>query len=383
MPHPRRKPPRDPRPTRRAVTEDEAAGDVAAPGPAHAGPRSGGAHRRLLLGSYTGQGGAAGIGVAEYAASGAVSLVGEVPVENPSYLARHPSGRTLYAVNEQEDGGITAVAVGVGGAYEVLGTVPAGGSAPCQVAVHPSGDWLLSAAYGSGSVAVHAIERDGALGALTAHVVHDDPPPGPGQQGPHAHQLLPSPDGRHALACDLGTDTVYSYAFDETAGTLREVARAALTPGAGPRHLTFHPNGAYAYLANELDDTVAVCAYDAATGALTPAAPLGTGTTAPSAPSQFVVTGDGAHAYLGNRGDETLTRYAVEDGGAGLRLLDTVPLDVAFPRHLALSPDGRLLFVGGQRSDAVQVFGVDEASGELSPLEGKVDVPSPVFLLPV
>ena len=46
----------------------------------------------------------------------------------------------------------------------------------------------------------------------------------------------------------------------------RQVSQARTRPGAGPRHLTFHPGGRFAYLANELDNTVTVCAYDPATG---------------------------------------------------------------------------------------------------------------------
>ncbi len=169
--------------------------------------------------------------------------------------------------------------------------------------MHPGGRYLLSADYGSGTVAVHRIEESGAVGERTALVTHSEPAPGPGQQGPHAHQFVTAPDGGHVLAVDLGTDTVYTYRLDERAGTLTEVARASARPGAGPRHLTFHPGGRFAYLANELDNTVTVCAYEPGSGRLRigEAQPTGTG-SGTSYPAQFVVTGDGRYAYLANRG---------------------------------------------------------------------------------
>ncbi|TXS43210.1 lactonase family protein [Streptomyces sp. uw30] len=320
----------------------------------------------LYLGTYTSvQGGGQGIGLATYdPATGAVTGTGTIPgVADPSYLALHPDGRTLYAVNEREDGAVTAVRLAD---RKVLGSRSTGGAAPCHLSVHPSGRWLLSANYGTGSVAVHPIDASGALGERTELVTHSSPAPGPGQDGPHAHQFVTSPDGRHVLAVDLGTDTVYTYRLDQKAGTLGEVARAQAKPGAGPRHLTFHPGGRYAYLANEVDNSVAVCAYDPGTGRLAIGEEQDTGTgSGTSYPAQLVVTPNGRYAYLANRGHNSLARYAVEAKGARLRLLDTVPVSGDFPRQIALSPDGALLFAANQRSSTVSVFHVDEASGEL------------------
>ncbi|MGW1067661.1 lactonase family protein [Streptomyces aureus] len=322
--------------------------------------------RPLYLGTYTsGDGGGRGIGVASYdPETGAITGAGVVTgVADPSFLAVHPDGRTLYAVDERGAGAVTAVRLP---GHEVLGSRSTGGSGPCHLSVHPGGRWLLSANYASGSVAVHPVDASGALGERTDLVTHTSPAPGPGQQGPHAHQFLTSPDGGHLLAVDLGTDTVYTYRLDESRGTLTEVSRARTRPGAGPRHLTFHPGGRYAYLADEVDDTVTVCGYDPATGRLTMGEPQSTGTGGgTSYPAEILVTADGSYAFLANRGDNTLTRYAVEADGARLRLLDTVPVGGDFPRHIAFSPDGRLLFAANQRSGTVTVFAVDRESGEL------------------
>ncbi|MGW3630015.1 lactonase family protein [Streptomyces sp. NPDC005122] len=324
------------------------------------------AARRLFLGTYTSvDGGGKGIGLATYdSATGAITSTGTVTgVADPSYLAVHPDGRTLYAVDEQPEGRVTAVRLA---GNKVLGSRSTGGSGPCHLSVHPSGRWLLSANYGSGSVAVHPIDASGALGERTALVTHTRPAPGPGQQGPHAHQFLTGPDASHVLAVDLGTDTVYSYRLDLSDGTLAEVSQAHTRPGAGPRHLTFHPGGRFAYLANEVDNTVVVCGYDRTSGRVTVGKAQSTGTgTGTNYPSQFLVTSDGAYAFLANRGANSLTRYAVEADGARLRLLDTVPVHGDFPRQIAFSPDERLLFAANQRSGTVSVFHVDGASGGL------------------
>ncbi|GHE76309.1 hypothetical protein GCM10014715_34040 [Streptomyces spiralis] len=346
------------------VPSETAAPEAAARSGTPAGKGSG--PRPLYLGTYTSvEGGGAGIGLAVYdPVTGAVTGRGTLTgVPDPSYLAVHPNGRTLYAVDERQDGGVTAVRLAD---RKALGTRSTGGAGPCHLSVHPGGRWLLSANYQSGSVAVHPIDGSGALGERTDLVTHSSPPPGPGQQGPHAHQFVTAPDGRHVLAVDLGTDTVYTYRLDTRTGRLTETSQAHTRPGAGPRHLTFHPGGRYAYLADEVDDTVTVCAYDPPTGRLTVGRPQSTGSgPGTNYPAQILVTADGRFAYLANRGDNSLARYAVEAGGSRLRLLDTVPVAGDFPRQIAFSPDGRLLFAANQKSSTVSVFHVDRVSGAL------------------
>ncbi|MEU8984035.1 lactonase family protein [Streptomyces sp. NPDC058251] len=370
-----------PAPSPAAPRAAEAPTPGASPSPS---PTSAPGPRPLYVGTYTSvDGGGTGIGLAGYdPATGRITGTGTLTgVGDPSYLALHPNGRTLYAVNERDDGGVTAVRIPKN---SVLGTRGTGGAAPCHLSVHPSGRWLLSANYGSGSVAVHPIDASGALGERTDLVTHSSPAPGPGQQGPHAHQFITSPDGGHVLAVDLGTDTVYTYRLDQSKGTLTEVSQAHTRPGAGPRHLTFHPGGRYAYLANEVDNTVAVCAYDPATGRLAPGEAQSTGTGAgTSYPAQFLVTSNGSYAYLANRGHNSLTRYAIEADGARLRLLDTVPVGGDFPRQIAFSPDERLLFAANQKSGSVSVFHVDGGSGELRPAGEPFASPVAVCALPL
>jgi 6-phosphogluconolactonase (cycloisomerase 2 family) len=336
------------------------------------------AARPLYLGTF-----GSGVAVAGYdPASGQITAGTTIAgVVNPSFLALHPSGNFLYTVNEQSNGSVTAIALSDGGG-PVLGAQSTGGDGPTHLSVHPSGSWLLSANYGSGSVAVHPIAADGSLGARTDLVKHDTPPPGP-QGAPHAHQILTSPDGRHVLAVDLGTDAVYTYTLDTSAGRLTRVSYASFASGAGPRHMVFHPSGTFAYVACELGNAVVVCTYDPATGKLTPGQPQSTGSAGGSnSPAEIVTTSDGAFVYLSNRGDESIARYAVGAQGAELRLLGTTPVGGSWPRHLALSPDDGLLFASNQYSGTVTVFHVDTATGGLTSAGSPYAHPSAVCALP-
>ena len=86
--------------------------------------------------------------------------------------------------------------------------------------------------------------------------------------GPHPHAIDVDPTNRFVFVPDLGLDKVLAYRFDSAAGTLaaNHPRDLATSPGAGPRHIAFHPNGKWAYVINELDSTVIALRYDSQTG---------------------------------------------------------------------------------------------------------------------
>jgi 6-phosphogluconolactonase len=346
--------------------------------------------RPVYLGTYTTGGGGTGVGLAQYdPQSGLLTAAGTLTgVANPSFLALSASGGNLYAVDEQQAGAVTAVSVDSAGQLTVLGSQPTGGSGPCHLSVHSGGSHLLSANYDSGSIAVHPLAADGGLLARTDLVPHTGSGPDPDRQsGPHAHMVRDDPAGAYVLAVDLGTDTVYTYRLDETSGKLAAVSQAKVAPGSGPRHLAFHPNGAFAYLVNELGDSVVVCGYDPATGAVTPGQPQptvppGSPPTGRNYPAEVLVSADGAFVYVSNRGHDSVARFAVADGGASLRLLDAVPTGGAYPRHISFDPTGTLLFAANQNANTVTVFHVDGVSGALTPTGTPFSAPMPVCVLP-
>ncbi|MGC4941952.1 lactonase family protein [Kribbella sp. DT2] len=356
--------------TRRTFLGLTAAAALTGITPAFAGRRD---QQTLYIGTYTSAGGP-GIGLASYdAASGAITSTGVLTgVQEPSFLIMAPSKNFLYAVNEQTDGGVTAVAIDAPGKLRVLNRQSTGGSAPCHLALVADGKYLLSANYGSGDVAVHPVKADGSLDARTDLVKHVG-------AAPHAHQVVEDPTGDYILSVDLGTDTVYTYTI-AAPGKLTEVAQAKLKAGAGPRHLAFHPNGRYAYVANELDSTVVPCGY--ADGRLTPGTPVQAAptNTPQNYPGEVVVSPDGNFVYVTNRGHNSIAVFAVEDGGAALNRLATPSAGGDWPRHCAIDPTGTLLLVSNQRSNTITTFHRNEQTGTLAPA-GSFSTPSPVCTL--
>ncbi|MCP3802750.1 lactonase family protein [Allokutzneria sp. A3M-2-11 16] len=347
------------------------------------------ATRRVYLGCYTlGTGGGKGIGLADADLhTGALKVVSTVEgVVNPSFLTLAPNRRTVYAVNETTEGRVSAFAVDANGGLKALGSQSALGADPCHLAVHPSGRYVLTANYSSGSVAVHPIREGGALGPATDLVQHKGSGPDPDrQQGPHAHQVLTDPSGRWLHAVDLGTDSVYVYRLDLGTGKLKRHSQAKLKPGAGPRHIAFHPNGTAAYVANELDSTITVCAWDAVTGKLTPGATVPTapaGGAVRNYPAEVIVSADGRFVYLSNRGHDSIAIFAVGAAGRALKPVGTPSCGGAWPRHIVLTNDGRFLYVANERSPGVAVFQVDRATGGLTRAGTALSTPRPVCVVP-
>lgn len=347
---------------------------------------------RVYLGSYTTSGGGEGIYRCRLdAASGELRVEEATPAVDPSFLALDAPRRRLYAVNEvaehagQPGGAVSAFSVDPQtGALALLNQQSTRGAEPCHLALEPGGRCVLVANYGAGSAAVLPLAPDGSLRAASCVVQHTGRGPHPERQtAPHAHCVVPDAAGRHAFVVDLGIDRVQRYRLDADAGRL-EVAPpdgVALPPGAGPRHLAFHPAGRLAFVANELDSTVAVLGYDEATAALRVLQTISTlpaGFSGENFPAELQVAPSGRFLYLSNRGHDSLAVFGIDAGRGQLTPLQHEPTGGAWPRHFALDPGGRLLLVANQRSGSLAAFRVDPASGRLSRLGPTAQVPAPV-----
>ena len=309
-----------------------------------------------------------------------------VPLLNPTFLALSPDARFLYAISESAQmGSVHAYQVdGATGALTFLNKQSTGGRGPAYVSTDQTGRWLLVANYGGGSVALLPVAENGQVEAAVDVVAHTGAGPRQDrQEAPHAHYVHVSPDNRYAYAADLGIDRVRVYTLDSaqrslTSETPREVVTA---PGAGPRHLDFHPNGRYAYLVNELDGTVTAYTYDAATGDLTA---LQTLSALPDGFDQHNQSADihvhpsGRWLYVSNRGDyDSIAVFAIDAVTGHLTATGYQDEGIHWPRNFAIDPTGRFLLVANRHADEVNVFEIDLETGYPAPTPHRIAVPGP------
>ena len=237
-----------------------------------------------------------------------LSMLGaDTQTTRPSWLTLNERGDTLYAVREQ---------VPMGGVYEMkalrsvenpellrpaesselvesaapilemVKEMPSGGADPCHLSLDGRENFLMTANYTSGSLAVFALDEQGHLQERCDFHQHTprrtDETQGQGnsqqsrkaknqqgnpfkvnplrQEGPHVH--FSEEAGELLWSTDLGLDQVFGYQIDYEQKKLTDTGiRLQLPDGYGPRHLAFwHEDMAVIYVLCELSNRIVVFA---------------------------------------------------------------------------------------------------------------------------
>jgi 6-phosphogluconolactonase len=350
---------------------------------------------RVYIGTYTQADGSLGIYQAELNTNdGALKLIGLAgEAKNPSFFALPSGDQFLYAVSEVADyddshgGAVSAFGVDTSsGKLGLLNHQSSGGAGPCFVSLDNAGKHALVANYGGGSVAVLPIGADGKLQPASCFIQHAGAGPNKSrQEGPHAHCIKLDAANRFALACDLGLDKVFIYRFDAAAGKLTPAEQPWLEtePGAGPRHLAFHPSGKFVYFVNELNSTLTAAAYDGGAGTLQRLQTLSTlppGGVEGNSGAEVVVHPSGKYVYSSNRGHDSIAMFAIDEQTGKLTSLGQHPAGGKTPRNFNIDPSGKFLVAALQGSDLIVVHAIDQATGKLTHTDHAIDVSMPVCI---
>lgn len=307
--------------------------------------------------------------------------------ESPTFQAVHPSGKYLYTVNRMavdathtDIGSVTAYAIDPNsGKLKFINHVSAFGKGPCHISIDKTGTLAFISNYHEGNLVILRILEDGSLGAVTDSKKYS------GEKQSHIHCAIPSSDNKFLFVTDLGNDKIYTYALDIPNGRITPTSQREVTvaPGAGPRHFIFHPNGKYAYLAEELTSTLATFSYNSVNGSLTLV--QDTIRTLPPDFKEKNSSGDicidpaGKFLYQSNRGYDGLTIFSVGANGKP-KLTGYQSSGGKVPRNFVFSLNGGFVLVANQDSDNIVVFRKDPKTGKLSRTKSEVKVPSPVCL---
>ncbi|WP_125776274.1 lactonase family protein [Antribacter gilvus] len=352
-------------------------------------------HRSLWIGTYPRPGAAPGTGEGVWRAdldlaSGTFGQAARAAdVASPSFLALHPSGRTLYAVTETQDGALAVLGLGAGGAEAagpaLVGSVTSGGADPCHVVATMDHVWVAN--YSSGTATVWPVDDDGRLSGTWRTFGHaGSGPVTDRQEGPHAHFVHVQAD--RVLVSDLGTDELRAYPLN---GCGDGAVVATLPPGTGPRHVVELPEGVLVVV-GELDCRLHVLVPDGVEGGLlrhagsVPVTGAMSDDGSPGFPSHLALSPDGSRLYVGVRGPDVLAVLGV-DGVVGhprLTHLADVPLgERVWPRHHAVldAPEADIVVVAAQGTTPEGTFGlvavrVDRTTGK-GEVTGTLDLPVP------
>ncbi|MEU6139565.1 lactonase family protein [Streptomyces sp. NPDC047081] len=322
---------------------------------------------------------------------GTLSPLGPVAEVTSNWVAAHPTHPVLYVAGSEQGGFIRWFGIDrATGALSRLGeiateSVPTGSGGLSYMGVDQRSQTLLVADFAAGTAVSVPIGRDGEL-APPASVVQDTGSgPNPRQQGPHPHHVVVDPSGRFALVADFGADRVFTYRFDRTTRTLSTgtpdgPAAYATAPGSGPRRLVFHPDGTTVYLLNELTADIETLNWHARQGLLTLRQTLPTnapGHTGTTSAAELAISRDGRFVYISNRGDNALVVFSTDRRSRLLTEVQRIPCGGTTPWSFSVHSSGRWLFVANEASSTVDLFGIDPRSGLLTATGTSVPVPKP------
>jgi 6-phosphogluconolactonase len=330
---------------------------------------------------------------AETAQLDSLGLVAELA--NPSFAVADAAHRYLYVATEMANQGdahrggwLNSFSIdSKTGALKFLNKVDSGGDGTCHLTLDRTGRILLAANFSTGSVVSFAVNRDGSIGERTGFDQHS----GSGinfarQQGSHFHEVVLSPDNRFLFAPDLGMDRIYLYDVDATRRSFSPHHPEFITvnAGLGPRHLLFGPGGKFAYLICEMGSSVVVFSYSVADGGMKEIQRISTlpdDFKGEDASAEIQIDRSGRYIYASNRGDNSITEFAIDPSKGTLTKIEVMPTGGKWPRNFVLDPTGKHLLVANQYTNDLSLFAIHPSDGRLTHIEQIPGIAAPVSLL--
>lgn len=339
----------------------------------------------LLVGTYTSD-----IDVYKFnVASGEATFISKnSDNNNPSYLSITKNGKYVYAVNEKTGsaGEVSSFSLDkTKGQLTFINRTSSGGDGPCYVDTDSSGSWVAVANYNDGNLSILKTNADGSLQPLAQTIDHQGYSANFTRQSrPHVHCTAFSPDNKYVFSNDLGTDKVYQYAFtpsDKEPLGEAGVVTTDVPDGSGPRHITFHPNGKYVYIINELSGKVIAYQYtDGKISEIQSIESCNTGDKLDMGSADIHITPNGQYLYTSNRGKANdITIYRVGSTGL-LTVVGHQPSLGVHPRNFTIDPTSKYVLVANRDTDNIVVFMIIKSTGFLQPTGVQIKVNKPVCL---
>lgn len=302
--------------------------------------------------------------------SGTLTLVSEMSLpRGPAPIAFHPSKAVLY-IGLRESRELAAFRINPSGELSPLRAVLLE-SDPTYLSLDRKANFIFSAYFLAGAVAVHALSEDGTV---------RHPPIEWIKTGTGAHSIQADRSNRFVFAPHVAgpdrPDAIFQYRFDGHTGRLtpNAPARVSAEKGAGPRHLYWHPSKDILYCTNEQEASVSAFSFDSAVGLLTP---LQTVAAAPQGqPGWHMCAGiqvlpSGSFLYASVRGYDGgyngIACFAIDQVTGLLSLKERVDSE-PIPHGLSRDRYGKFLFVTCQETGRLVVYRIDEKTGGLERL---------------
>ncbi|MEN2281189.1 lactonase family protein [Algoriphagus sp. SE2] len=307
-------------------------------------------------------------------------------VQNPSFVLASRDNHHIYALEESagvSGGDVLSFNLNLeNDSLELIDKVSSYGDHPCYLGLSPNGRLLAIGNYSGGNLSVFQVESNGEL-IHRQTIQHTGKSINPArQEGPHVHSTVFNPSGDRLLVANLGTDKIYNYRVNpNNPEPLELVEEFPLTPGDGPRHLTFSGDGKSIFLVQEMTAILEI--YDFENDVFTlkqRLSLLDEDFSGAVGAAEVRLSPDEKNVYVSNRGDaNTISVFQKTDSGDFQRI-QNISSGGIMPRNFNLTRDGKYLLAAHQASNDIVVFERNSQNGALKLTEWKVQINKPVYL---
>jgi 6-phosphogluconolactonase len=339
----------------------------------------------LLLSGYTPTSADKGISIYRFdSETGKVSLLSQVEGSlNPDFLAISNDNKVVYACNvgvkNSDEGEVSAFKFDKAtGKLKLINKVAGGGTNPVHISIDKENKNVLVSYYSSGSVSVLPINKDGSLGAVSQNIQYNGSGPHKNQKGPHVHMSMFSDDGKTVFVADLGTDKINIYNYDNTKTQPLTPANPAVeltSPADGPRHMEFSPDKKFLYVIQELSAYVRVYKFNEGKLTFVQTINIMPEGYDKNGAADVHLSPDGNFLYASVRGTaDKVVLYSVNKQNGKLSYIERYDVSKA-PRGFTIDPTGNFLISAGQDGNKIDFFKIDKATGKLTLMDTKIDLP--------
>lgn len=326
---------------------------------------------------------------------GSLLPLDRIKLDNPSWIVFSKDHKYLYTTNESEEGQVTALSVTEDGKLKFINTVSSQGQHPTHAVLTPDGHFLLAANYAASrknaGVIIFPVHKNGKLGDSVQHISLTK---GSGavadrQDTGHAHSVNITPDGKMLFVADLGADKVHAYRYsadNKTPFAADPAADLTLPAGSGPRHMTFSPDGKFAYLITEMGANIHVYAVSSQGLKEVQTAPLTDSVNEKDKGGGGILfSPDGKFLYAANRQSRNeIIAFPVDKATGKLGAAKSYAAGGVEPRAFAFDSSGQYMLIANVYSNSVTELYRDAKDGSLKPtgVALSIGTPTDVKFLP-
>ncbi|WP_027127362.1 lactonase family protein [Gelidibacter mesophilus] len=294
--------------------------------------------------------------------------------ENPSFITYSPDKKYLYAVNETDNGAVSAFKVASDDALSFINKASTHGANPCHVALNENGNKAVVSNYTGGNFALYTVKNDGTL--TEAFQILDQTTD---SMVSHAHSAQFYND--ELYTSNLGRNAVFNYRLSNNTYELIAPSIVEIDDNSGPRHFSLTKDGKFIYIINELSSTItAARKIENGFERIETVSTLDPNFKGESYCADIHLSEDEQFLYGSNRGENSIVVFKRDATSGALNRIQNIQVNGDWPRNFTLDPTGKFILVANQKSNNIAVFKVDKTNGELRFLH-EVELPSPVCLL--